>query len=275
MKKNKKVGSDILIVIQGLLIVIVCFLFALFRYSVVSPSTSALLGMFCILIFYFINKKSAYTERENENINMVPTLNIALIGLISIVMNADGQAKKSELDEVKSFLLKRFGEQKTKKLLLLLKNTLQKEITDFRPHCLRLNRSLSYNQKLDFFSLLFRIANANNGICQKEAVILQKIARHIAINSSDFAKLTSQFPSFYDYQKKQVQSYSLNDTRWACKTLLIGENASNEEIKKAYRKLAMQYHPDKVDSKDTIAQAKAAEKFRAINEAYKCLKRGR
>jgi len=44
----------------------------------------------------------------------------------------------------------------------------------------------------------------------------------------------------------------------------VPRNASDEEIKKAYRKLAMQYHPDRNPGKEKWAN----EKFKEINEAY-------
>lgn len=50
------------------------------------------------------------------------------------------------------------------------------------------------------------------------------------------------------------------------KILGINENANQDEIKKSYRKLAVQYHPDKnPDNKE------AEEKFKEINEAYEIL----
>ncbi len=48
-------------------------------------------------------------------------------------------------------------------------------------------------------------------------------------------------------------------------TLEINENASADEIKKAYRKLARKYHPDV--NKDPQAE----EKFKEINKAYETL----
>lgn len=46
----------------------------------------------------------------------------------------------------------------------------------------------------------------------------------------------------------------------------VGKNASTEDIKKAYRKLAKQYHPDK-----NQGDLKAEEKFKELSEAYEVL----
>lgn len=51
------------------------------------------------------------------------------------------------------------------------------------------------------------------------------------------------------------------------KTLGLSENASEEEIKKAYRKLAFQYHPDRNPGNTKQAE----QKFKEINEAYEVL----
>ncbi|HQY99273.1 MAG TPA: DnaJ domain-containing protein, partial [Propionicimonas sp.] len=45
----------------------------------------------------------------------------------------------------------------------------------------------------------------------------------------------------------------------------VPRDATNEQIKKAYRRLAMKYHPDVADAPD------AAEKFKEIGEAYEVL----
>ena len=50
------------------------------------------------------------------------------------------------------------------------------------------------------------------------------------------------------------------------KTLGVGKNASDEEIKKAYRKLARQYHPDR-----NQGDKKAEERFKEISQAHDVL----
>lgn len=54
----------------------------------------------------------------------------------------------------------------------------------------------------------------------------------------------------------------------AFKVLGLSESASTEEIKKAYRKLALEWHPDKCSDKSQEEKDKATEKFKEIMVAY-------
>ncbi|MGB0405092.1 MAG: molecular chaperone DnaJ [Fusobacterium sp.] len=51
----------------------------------------------------------------------------------------------------------------------------------------------------------------------------------------------------------------------------VSKNASDSEIKKAYRKLAMKYHPDKFSNASEKEKKEAENKFKEINEAYQVL----
>ena len=51
----------------------------------------------------------------------------------------------------------------------------------------------------------------------------------------------------------------------------IDKNASESEIKKAYRKMAMQYHPDKFANATDKEKEEAEHKFKEINDAYQVL----
>jgi DnaJ like chaperone protein len=55
----------------------------------------------------------------------------------------------------------------------------------------------------------------------------------------------------------------------------VEESATDDEVKKAYRKLAVRYHPDKVASMGEEFQKGAKEKFQRLQEAYDNIKKSR
>ncbi len=262
-RKGKKKETDRT---GGCIIALLLFLFVLLLWVSVDetiPFVIIFFPLFFIALPFLLFKKAVGDEKNMDY--------VAMVTLIAVVMKADGQNTRSELKEVKAFLTKRFSEKRVRKILHLLKDTLQKDIRNTRFFCLQLNRRLSYAQRLDFLTLLFRIAGANGEICQYEAVVITQIANYINIRNSDFVELTEQFSTFYNYKKRQETFVYQSDNNWAYNVLMIDKNATMEEVKRAYRRLAMLHHPDKVAPHDSVAQAQAAEKFRKINEAYRAL----
>ena len=55
----------------------------------------------------------------------------------------------------------------------------------------------------------------------------------------------------------------------------VPRNATAEEIKKAYRKLAQEYHPDKLAGVPPAVKKLAEEKFKDVQEAYEILSKHR
>ena len=53
----------------------------------------------------------------------------------------------------------------------------------------------------------------------------------------------------------------------------LERGASSAEIKKAYRKMAIKYHPDKVSALGEEFQKAAKEKFQKVQEAYETIKK--
>jgi len=61
----------------------------------------------------------------------------------------------------------------------------------------------------------------------------------------------------------------------AYKILEIKPEDSDEEVKKAYRRMAMKYHPDKVSYLGEEFKKTAHEKFQKVNQAYEQIKKER
>ena len=72
-----------------------------------------------------------------------------------------------------------------------------------------------------------------------------------------------------------IKAMFVQDTGYAYKILEIGPEASDEEVKKAYRRMAMKYHPDKLANMGEDIQQAAQEKFRKVSEAYQSIKKER
>lgn len=178
----------------------------------------------------------------------------ALLVLVACVMKADGHVKRSELDVVKSFLLRNFGEQQGKEALQVLKNILEQDI-DVVSVARQISSNVNYSTKLEIIHLLLDVAHADNEISQSELDLITQISNLFYISDADLQSLLAL------YGKGK-------DPDWAYKALEIERSATDDEVKKAYRRMAMKYHPDKVSGAGEDVKQKATEKFRAINEAY-------
>ena len=79
----------------------------------------------------------------------------------------------------------------------------------------------------------------------------------------------------YDYQPPPQPKQPTYGIQQAYTTLGLTASATDDEIKKAYRKMAMHYHPDKQVNVSEQERQAAAEKFRAANKAYEYIKQTR
>lgn len=183
---------------------------------------------------------------------------ISLLVLIACVMKADGVVQKTELDVVKRFLAKNFDEESALQALQILKGLLQQNINE-TAMANQINEYMNYSSKLELVHLLLEIAYADGEIFQSEHIVIQRIVVGLGVSMLDFQSLRAT------YNKTQ-------NINWAYDVLEIKPDATHEEIKKAYRTMAMKFHPDKVQSLGEEIKQKATEKFRSINEAYNYIK---
>lgn len=83
---------------------------------------------------------------------------------------------------------------------------------------------------------------------------------------------------FTSYQRRQQQTwepYVDVTLQEAYRTLGIRETATDEEVRQAYRQLALRYHPDRVSSQGEAAREEAEKKFREVTEARDIIMKAR
>ncbi|WP_372773416.1 TerB family tellurite resistance protein [Mangrovibacterium sp.] len=184
---------------------------------------------------------------------------MSLLVLVAAVMKSDGKVLKSELNYVKDFFVRTFGAESAQEALTLLRDLLNQNIP-VSDVCHQIQKNMDYSSRLQLLHFLFGIAQADGQIDVVELQLIDHIAKSMGITAKDFESIKSMF---------------IANTDAAYKILEIDPSATNEEIKKAYRKMAMKYHPDKVSYLGDDFQNAAKEKFQKVNEAYEQLKKER
>lgn len=185
---------------------------------------------------------------------------ISLLVLIAAIMKSDGKVMKSELDYVKRFLVQNFGEEGAQEALTILKDLLKQEIP-VEDVCDQISSKMDYASKLQLMHFLYGLSHSDGRMEEPELRLVEKIANALGIRSADNESIKAMFVS--------------NTLDSAYKILEVDPSASNEEIKKAYRNLAVQYHPDKVAYLGEEFRVAANEKFQKLNEAYEKIKKER
>jgi DnaJ like chaperone protein len=184
---------------------------------------------------------------------------VSLLVLIAAVMKADQKVMKSELNFVRKYLVKAFGEDEAGEMLRILRDILKQDIP-LKDVTQQIKSRMDYPSRLQLVHLIFGIALSDGAVTEPELVMIEHIASDLGLSASDINSLKNMYT---------------RSTDWAYAVLEVDPADGNEVIKKAYRHLAMKNHPDKIAYLGEEIRLKAQEKFQKINEAYEVIKKER
>ena len=184
---------------------------------------------------------------------------VSLLVLCGAVMKADDQVLKSELSYVKQFFIQKFGATPAQHLMKLFKDILKQDYP-LADVCAQIKRNMDHPSRLELLHFLFGLSQADGHVHPKEVEVINNISRFLGINNADF---------------KSIKAMFFKDTNQAYKILEIDISVTDTEVKKAYRKMATKFHPDKVSHLGEDFQKFAEEKFKKVNDAYQQVKQER
>ena len=182
-----------------------------------------------------------------------------LLVLFAAVMKADGVHKKSELEYIKRFFVNQIGISHTKNLMQIFKKILEQDIP-LQEVCMQIKKQMDKPSRLQVIHVLFGLSQSDGDVHPEEVKVIHQISNLLGINPVEYKSIESMF-------KEDLES--------AYKVLGVSRKSEDIEIKKAYRKMANKYHPDKIAHLGDDFKEIAQEKFKSVSDAYSKIKKER
>lgn len=130
------------------------------------------------------------------------------------------------------------------------------------------------DMRLLFVRLLLEVVLAKDSLHQKERAMIWTICTELDIGRVDLAQLEAMIRAQKGFRHSPAGDADAQRVRNAYLSLGVEESTTNEDIKKAYRRLMNKNHPDKIASRspDAAVVAEAERRTREIRRAYEMLK---
>lgn len=225
------------------------------------------IGLFWGITYWMQRKIVTYESSQTESHNRFVWL---LVQILVNISKIDGVVTKEEITTIQRFFQYNLGYNQTKMLWVkeLIKEainsttTLETLLQEFRS-------TFTYEPRLILLELVYQILYTKTVVPENELQIARNIATFLEISAYDQRTIEAKYQ--YKSRQQHATSKSAEDEHYA--TLGLDPGASMEEIKKAYRKLSMKYHPDKVRHLGEEFREIAEQKMKEINSAYDYFKK--
>jgi DnaJ like chaperone protein len=182
-----------------------------------------------------------------------------LLFLSALVIKAKSGSSGKEQEFVRNYFIQQFGKQQAEQAFkdfnVFKTEQAGKSVQDV---CLSIRQRVSPASRLQLIHYLFNIANIDGVVEPSELSKIEGISDYMGISHGDFLSIKAMFVS---------------DIDGAYKILEVSPEASDSEIKSAYRKMVKKYHPDKLSHLGPEGIKQAEAKFRSLQEAYEHIKK--
>ncbi len=215
---------------------------------------------------YFVRRQvSRYEQSQTESHNLFVFL---LVHILVKIAQVDGTVTREELAAIENFFRVhlRYGQSQLYWLRELIKEasasqaSLDSLLAEFRGR-------FAYEPRLILLELIYQVLFSNAQVSPQELAMVQTIADFLEIAPYDHLSIRSKYVGArggFQQRSDEARYYEI---------LGLAPGATFEQIRSAYRKLSMKYHPDKVGHLGDEFKSVAEEKMKELNEAYQYLKK--
>ena len=251
--------------------------------------------------------QQAFNEGRQQYYNDPQQFEEQMLTLIAYVAKADNnRLLQSEFDYCKQYFQKTFPHSDLSQLMLKFRDILNASSTDTDCHdaCEMIRQYATVHEKIAVLQCLFGFATADGSAHQNEVEAIRRIAGWCGVDSLTFEAVKLMYVAstyggsdpfgggysggygggysggygggYYDQSGSSNYTTRSGPSLDDCyKILEVSPDATDDEVKKAYRKAAMKYHPDKVSHLGEDVRKKAEEQFAKVNQAYDKIKAAR
>lgn len=245
-----------------------------------------------------------FTKSRQQYYNDPAQFEEQLLTLLAYVAKADdNRLLQSEFEYCKRYFQKNFPHSDLSQLMLRFRDILNDSDTDSacQDACGKIRQYATVHEKIAVLQCLFEFATADGNAHQKEQTAIRQIAGWCGVDSLTFEAVRLMYTAtsysggdpfggaggygggysgsygggYYDSSSSQRTVSSGPSLDDCYRILEVSPDASDEEVKKAYRKAAIKHHPDKVSHLGEDARKRAEETFAKVNQAYDKIKAAR
>ena len=184
---------------------------------------------------------------------------ISMLVLAAYIVKADGKVMHSEMELVRAMLRQNFGEDAAQQGDQIMRQLFDEQDRlggtyrqNIQQACQQIASHMDYSGRLQLLNFLVMIAQADGRVDQVEVAVLKEVALWIQMSPEEVDSML------------HLEGDSLED---AYKVLGCRPTASDEELRRTYRRLALKHHPDRVASLGDDVRKAAEKKFQEINAA--------
>ena len=226
------------------------------------------IGAFWAFTFYVRRQINAYERSQTETHN---TFVYLLVNILVKIAQIDGKVTRDEVKTIRHFFQYSLHYSQSKLLWVkeLIKEALASSVSldsllqEFR-------EKFAYEPRLILLEMVYQVLYSNEAVSEAELRLARNIGGYLGISAYDQRSTEAKYQAGYRGAAEPAGAVS-EEKYYAILGLAPG--ADFTEIKAAYRKLSMKYHPDKVGHLGEEFKKVAEEKMKEINSAYEYLKK--